>query len=141
MKASRRKFFGFMGGAAVAGLAAAKSVVEPLVSAGMAVPMAGGYGGYGDVAKASASEPNRAARIAELVKRLAGFRTKAEIEQDRVNRIENAAEIFRYEVDALRSVSMRHKVSMIRTRNRAVSEIRQRSWWEQDLANLRGEAE
>lgn len=138
MKASRRKFFGLMGGAAVAGPAAAKSVVEPLVSSGMALPMAGDYG---EVAKASASAPNRAARITELVKRLSGFRTKAEIEQERLNRIENAAEIFRYEVDALRSVSMRHKVSMIRTRNRAVSEIRQRSWWEQDLANLRGEAE
>jgi len=138
MKASRRKFFGLMGGAAVAGPAAAKSVVEPLVSSGMSLPMAGGYGG---VAFASGAEPSRASRIAELVKRLSGFRTTAEIEQERLNRIENAAEIFRYEVDALRSVSMRHKVSMIRTRNRAVSEIRQRSWWEQDLANLRGEAE
>lgn len=58
-----------------------------------------------------------------------------------ISPIENAAEIFRYEVDALRSVSMRHKVSMIRTRHRSVNEIRQRSWWEQDLANLRGEAE
>lgn len=138
MKATRRKFFGFIGGAAVAGPAAAKSVVEPLVSSGMAASMAGGYG---EAVLASGREPSRASRIAELVKRLSGFRTKAEIEQERLTRIENAAEIFRYEVDALRSVSMRHKASMIRTRHRSVNEIRQRSWWEQDLANLRGEAE
>lgn len=139
MKASRRKFFGLMGGAAVAGPAAAKSVVEPLVSAGIPVPSSGYYGGVSASVK---DGTNTATRIADLVKRLSGFRTHEEIEQERIDRLDNAANMFRYEVDALRSVSARHKLSMIRAKHEAVNKARQRHWWETDLNRLReGKAE
>lgn len=135
MKASRRKFFGLMGGAAVAGPAAAKSVVEPLVSAG-GPPVASGY--YGVAIKADTTQ-SKASRIAELVKRLSGFRSNEEIEQERSDRLDNAANMFRYEVDALRSVSARHKLSMIRAKYDAVAATRRRYWWESELKGLRGE--
>ena len=131
MKASRRKFFGLMGGAAVAGPAAAKSVVEPLVSAG-GPPVLSEWGG-----PISAALPNKSARIAELVRRLSGFRTHEEIEQERIDRLDSAANMFRYEVDALRSVSARHKLAMIRAKHDAVNKARQRHWWETDLNRLR----
>lgn len=138
MKASRRKFFGLMGGAAVAGPAAAKSVVEPLVSAGgpPVPPVPSGYYGLANTAGAAQS---KASRIAELVKRLSGFRSNEDIERERAGRLDNAANMFRYEVDALRSVSARHKMSMIRAKYDAVAAVRQRYWWESELNELRGE--
>jgi len=125
-----------MGGPAVAGPSAAKSVVEPLVSAGMAVTPSGYYGG---AIKAADAAPNKASRIAKLVKRLSGFRSHEEIEQERIDRLDSAANMFRYEVDALRSVSARHKLSMIRAKYDAVAAVRQRYWWESELNELRGE--
>lgn len=60
-----------------------------------------------------------------------------EMEQERIDRLDSAANIFRYEVDALRSVSARHKLSMIRAKHDAVNKARQRHWWETDLNRLR----
>ena len=57
--------------------------------------------------------------------------------QEQIDRLDSAANMFRYEVDALRSVSARHKLAMIRAKHDAVNKARQRHWWETDLNRLR----
>lgn len=144
MRATRRKFFGFMGGAAVAWPATAKSVAEPLVGsrAAEALMSVGAYGRAGGPIPTSGDEPtHKANRIATLVKRLSGFRSWSDRQAEMTENAEIVARVKQYEIDSLLSVSTRHRAEMIARMGKRLSNMRERYWWERELRSLRGEEE
>lgn len=140
MKATRRKFFGFMGGAAVAGPAAAKSLAAPIAGGGISGGM-----GFAGIAAATSSAKSASVdpiyvmkRISELRDRIAGKRTKRELESDRLERIAGRNQAVRHQIDSLRSVSMQHKSRMAQEVSDRLDFERQKYWWQNEIDNLLG---
>jgi hypothetical protein len=102
----RRGFLGFMGGAAVAGPTAAKSVVGELPkSLGIGVPY-GSMSGYGSTAVCSSSEGDwRLGEVARLKRILSGDLTDEEKENRRRSRLYRQEAIISQNVTSLVSVS------------------------------------
>lgn len=132
----RRAFLGFLGGAAAAGPSAAASLVEPLAKASLPLD----YMGTDNPKFESSSSDGswKISRIADLVRRLSGQKTKHEIEEERLSNLEMVGMAYRYQVDGLRSVSIQHKLEMIARMQRRRNAERERHWWERELFDLRG---
>jgi hypothetical protein len=135
--ASRRGFLGLLGGAAVAGPAAAKSVVSPLVDAGsgMVPPMSSAFGMQVGANAVYGVER----RIEKLSRRISGVKMPWEVEEDRIAWGGVLRHARRYEVDGLRSVSTQHKAFMIAKKDFERDEERSVFWLMKELKQLTGE--
>lgn len=130
----RRGFLGFLGGAAVAGPAAAKNVISTpaLGSGNLASGMA--LGSYGSLAEA----PSRGVfsafdRISKLKKLISGEETDERDPYDIASRRRIYAE---HEVNALHSMSMPAKLRMLSRKMDVIETERKRGYWLLELMNL-----
>lgn len=129
MKMERRKFLGFLGGAAAAGPKLAQSLAST-VSTGGPPPM-----GVYAVAAGDSEGKWRLARIKELKGLLSG-KDDETAKHRRMSRLYNVENVERFRLDSLRSVSATHKMQMFIEGNLDRQERIRRMHLEDELANL-----
>jgi len=130
---NRRKLLGFIAGGAVAGPAAAKSIVAELpkgLSGGM-MPFPGGgvYAGYGNLV--GPTDPGsgdwRLREIADIKRWLSGELTDEEKEREQRRRMHTLQNSITQNVAGLRSVSGLHKMRMFDGQMHALNDRIERS--------------
>ena len=106
----RRAFFGFLGGAAVAGPTLSKSLAAEAVAHMPMPPIGGGYASAG--LATSGHDDWKLRQIKRLKAIISGKDPDAE-QNDVMNRLYSAESLERYRLDSLRSVSPTHRMQML----------------------------
>ena len=141
MKTSRRKFFGLIGGAAVAGPAAAKTAVAQLptglFSAGAIAPLSHAPQYIGEAACGTTSGRSwHLDEIARLKRLLSGDLTEEEKEQRRRSRLYNRHQSISNHWAGMQSVAAWRKVELFQRDMERVNDEISRSESESYLARL-----
>lgn len=124
MKLQRRKFFGLMGGAAIAGPSIAKDAVEKMPVGLGDIDVWGNS--YGVVAESI--KPSKSSRILELRRLISGEFTKEEIEDRRRDKMRRKMQLINQEIASLRSVSGVRKIDMYQERCVVINDAISRSY-------------